>query len=328
VKSASAPHTQSVILAAGLLLAGCGVPVLPGGGPCEPAAVPVALPPEVRESSGLAPVSGHPGMVWTHNDSGWPAELFAVTLEGRLVVRVQVTGAENVDWEELARVPCGEAGDEACLLIADTGDNLERRVDPALYRVPEPVLPESAPPPDDAEGGRVEVYRLATAPAERFPLRFPDGPRDVEAMVPLADGRVLLITKGRSDPVEVYRTPQALGSPGEPIELERIQRLTERPASWPARVTGAAITPAGEAVGVRTYESLRFYRIEEGGADGAIRLAPVEGGWVNLRPLREPQGEAVLFLPGNRAVLSSEAGPGRPQGQLSMLECRVPGVSW
>ena len=321
---------RSFVLALGSALAlvpaaaGCATPSLQVGSVCEIVGEPVALPAEARESSGVAPGVTEPGeepgsrLLWTHNDSGWPAELFGVDPAGELVAQEPVTGAENVDWEDLAVGPCPapnpwrvEGG--RCLLIADTGDNRERRDEVVLYRVPEPG-------PGDA----------ATAPADAFPLILPHGPRDVEALLLLPDDRVLLVTKGRSDPLEVYRSPapltdaRAAAADGR-IRMERVQRLSEGPVWLPSMVTGGAATPDGTLGVVRTYQSLAFYRID---MDGPEPLIPVEGGLVNLRPAREIQGEAVAFLPGNRLVLTSEAGPFGRRGQMTFLQCRLPGWSW
>jgi hypothetical protein len=257
----------------------------------------------IDESSGVVESPSRPGVFWTHNDSGGQARVFAVDEEGRLLGTVRVTGARNRDWEDLAVGPCGEGH---CLYIADVGDNLEERTDPAIYRVPEPS------PGDEA-----------TVEAARFPVRFPHGPRDVEAIYLLPGERLFLVTKGRNHRVEVYRVPAPLDRPGEPLELERIQRLTWISPALPRHVTGGASTPGGDLVALRTYETLTLYRPD---ADG--RLEEVSGSRVNLRHLREPQGEAVAFLPGNRIVLTGEAGPFGDRGTIGFLLCRRMGVEW
>ncbi len=80
---------------------------------------------DLRESSGVAVSHRDPGVLWSINDSGNPATLFATDTLGRPLAAIAVTGAENVDWEAIAAGPCGTAG--TCLYIADTGDNRERR---------------------------------------------------------------------------------------------------------------------------------------------------------------------------------------------------------
>jgi len=271
--------------------------------PCEAEGPLRTLPEAIHESSGVVASPTHPGVFWTHNDSQGEPELFAVDSEGRLLGTVEVTGARNRDWEDLAVGPCGETH---CLYIGDVGDNREVRRDPAVYRVPEP-----------APGDR------ATPAADRFPIRFPDGPRDVEAIYLLPGERLFLVTKGRNHPVEVYRVPAPLDRPGEPLDVEIIQTLTRFSPALPRHVSGGASTPDGSLVALRTYETLTLYR-----PDAEGRLEEVPGSLVNLRHLREPQGEAVAFLPGNRLVLTSEAGPWGSLGAIGFLSCPGIGVDW
>ncbi|TVP56346.1 MAG: hypothetical protein EA351_08140 [Gemmatimonadales bacterium] len=295
------------------------------------------LPPELAESSGIvqgdpsrsAPLdpAAHvppdpsddrtPPFFWSHNDSGHPPDLFAIDGQGELLGITRVTGAQNVDWEELSAGPCpsgrtGRAGDPGdpgqpghtarCLYIADVGDNLEQRTDPAIYRIPEPRPGDSV-----------------SAPAERFALELPDGPRDIEAVYLLPGERLFLITKGRNHPVEIYRVPP-LTSPDRPLRVTRIQTLTPGPPSLPRLVTGASASEDGRWVAIRTYETLEFFTPSEEGT-----LAPTPQGRLNLRPLREPQGEAIAILDGGHVVLTSEAGPGLELGMMQFLHC--PGLS-
>jgi hypothetical protein len=284
-------------------LVGCNPALVGVSSPCEAEGPLRPLPWVIPESSGVVESPARPGVFWTHNDSDGRARIFAVDGEGSLRGTVRVTGARNRDWEDLAAGPCGGGH---CLYIADVGDNLERRTDPAIYRVPEPS------PGDDA-----------TLPADRFPVRFPHGPRDVEAIYLLPGERLFLVTKGRNHRVEVYRVPAPLDRPREPLELERIQRLTRISPALPRHVTGGASTPQGDLVALRTYETLTLYRPDDDG-----RLEEVSGSRVNLRHLREPQGEAVAFLPGNRIVLTSETGPLGSRGTIGFLNCRGMEVAW
>lgn len=259
----------------------------------------MALPEGLEESSGLAP-AGRPGspVFWTHNDSGSEAILVAVDLAGRIVdsVRIEPAGDRPRDLEALERVACPEG---RCLYLADVGDNEERREEAVIYRFPEP-----------------ETHEERIVPTA-LPIRFPHGPTDVEAMFVLPGEKIHLVSKGRSRPVTVYRYPPPL-RPGERVTLEVVQPLTFEPPSLPRYVTGAAASPDGSRVAIRTYESLRLYRVK------AERLAPVAGGEVILRSLRESQGEAVTFLSDERLLLSSEAGPLGRRGGLTVLRCEVP----
>ncbi len=68
---------------------------------------------------------------------------------------------------------------------------------------------------------------------------------------------------------------------------------------------------------------LRFGFISlRGTSEVALSRKALEDGRVNLRTLREPQGEAVAFLPDGRLILSSESGlTSRPS--IVLLTCEL-----
>ena len=276
-----------------------------GGGPgCRPSGAAVPLPPELAESSGIAVSLSHPGVLWTHTDAG--SILFAVDAEGRVLARYRVRPRLR-DWEDLALAPCPGAGG-SCLYLSDMGDNYEERTSLKILRLPEPD-PTSA----DTLGPRGTSNDALQA--EVFPVRLPDGPRDVEALLVLPGERILSVTKGRNDAVTVYRYPSPLRP--DTVTLEEVQRLSSGPRIFPRQVTGGTVSPDKGLAVLRTYEPLRFYRVQ------ADTLVPLDDGLVNLRPLHEAQGEGVgLGLDGNM-VLSSESGPMRGAGSLAKLRCRL-----
>ncbi len=286
------PRVGLPALLAALALSACG-PVATAGPGCATVRSPMALPDALGEASGVAVSLRHPGVFWMHNDADSP--LFAVDAEGRELARFRLPVPLR-DWEDVAVASCSDGG--SCLWAADVGDNYEERDDAKLVRFPEP----------DPDAG------VDTLPAaEVFPVAYPDGPRDVEALVVLPGERVLLITKGRDDPVTVYRYPPPL-RPGERVTLEEVQRLSERSRILPRQLTGGASDPSG-LVALRTYEALRFYRM-----DGDT-LASLDDGTVNLRTLSERQGEGVGLGLDGQVVLTSEAGPGGGRGSMALLRC-------
>lgn len=279
-----------------LAASACG-PVAAGGGPgCSETRVGVALSEELHEVSGVAASLRHDGVYWTHDDA--ESVLFAVDGEGAILARFPVVPSMR-DWEDLALADCPGGG--ACLYLADLGDNYEERSHGRILRVREPD-------PVAADTLRPEV----------FPVRLPDGARDVEALLVLPGERILAVSKGRNHPVSVYRYPGALRP--DTVTLEEVQRLTEGPRILPRQVTGGAVSPSGTLVALRTYQSLQFYRV------ASDTLVPVEGGLVNLHPLREAQGEGVSIGAGGEVVLSSEGGPANAPGSLSFLTCRIEGL--
>lgn len=251
---------------------------------------------DLPESSGAAWSRDDDAVFWTVND-GSEGILFAHDTTGAAVTRVETTGPRLRDVEDLATGPCGET---TCLFLADTGDNLERRETVALHRVEEPALDRSEP-----------VART------RFPFRYPDGPRDVEATFVTATGAVYLISKGRSAPPTVYRHPGPW-IPDSVVTVELVQTLGTGAPSPRNQVTGATWVPGTDLVLVRTYASLIAYRLEGG------RLTALPDGELSLGPLQEPQGEAVAAGGLDRVLLTSEGGPFRRESAMHLLGCELP----
>lgn len=248
------------------------------------------------ETSGIAASRGRPGTFWTHNDSGGDPVVFGIAADGRPVGQIRVRGAENEDWEDIAVGPCPSG---SCLYIADTGDNAGRRDDVAILRFP--------------ENARVS----GEARPERFPVRYPDGPRDAEAIFVLPDGGVFLVSKGRHDSQELFRYPLPL-RPDERVTLEPLALLGQGKQETLLQITGASASPSGEWVAVRRYKSLAIYRTARLLAgDSTPHLQ------MDLTPVGEAQGEGVALLDDGTVVLTSEGGFRNAPGTISVLRCEL-----
>src|SRR5687768_11047730 len=57
--------------------------------------------PAIKESSGIVASRKHPGILWTHNDKGNAAMLYAINKNGELVAEFPVASV-NDDWEDIA----------------------------------------------------------------------------------------------------------------------------------------------------------------------------------------------------------------------------------
>jgi 8-oxo-dGTP pyrophosphatase MutT (NUDIX family) len=265
-----------------------------GDSVCRVQAAGVALSGDVSEASGIAAGRGSPNVLWTHNDSGDPV-LYAFAADGNALGRVRVTGASVEDWEDVAAAPCSGGN---CLYLADIGDNAASRASATVYRVPEPS-------PTDSE----------TRPAEAFHATYPDGSQDAEAMFVLPDGGIYIVTKGETGPIAVYRFPQPLRA-GATARLERVAELSAETAKRKDRITGAAASPDGQWVALRTLESVDLYRTADllaGRVQNPVR--------VDLTSLNEAQGEGVGWGPDGALYLSSEGGKKNTPGTLARLTC-------
>lgn len=251
-----------------------------------------ALLKEIPEASGLALSRRTPGTLWTHNDSGAPV-VFALDAAGAVRGRVRVSNAAVDDWEDITAGPCpstarGASPTGHCLYVADIGDNNRARRTITIYRLPEPQ-------PGDA----------ASAPAEAFTVRYPDGAHDAEALFVTADAGVFVITKAPR--AALYRYPGALRA-GGPVTLERVAELPL------ARVTDADLSADGRWVAVRTNDAVTFYPAAD------LVRGKAAGVTMPLAALEEPQGEGVALAADGTLYLVSEGGGG---GRFSTMRCAL-----
>jgi hypothetical protein len=266
----------------------------------QPRAVGTIRPPVV-ELSGLVASRSQP-VLFAHNDSGDAARFFALSpSDGALLQEFTVTGATNVDWEDLALGPCASG---ACVYLGDIGDNRKVRTNYAVYRVPEPVV---------QAGGAT-----ASVPAERIPYEYPNAEKhNAEALIAEpTTGRLYVITKeDLGQPSLVFRFPATLIA-NTPVVLERVTALAV-PTSTDPQLTGADVSPCGDAVLVRLYNRLLLFTVPEGGSFEDAFSAP----FTQVPVAQEPQGEAVAFSADGRSFFTaSEALGGDPP--LNQSTCR------
>ena len=274
-----------VLVLGAALLAGWILRPADSAGPCVVVSGPAMLP-EIPESSGLAVSRRKPGLLWSHNDSGSAAVLFALDGAGTVHGRVRVP-VRTRDWEDISSARC--ASDE-CLFIGDIGDNGVRRRQIQIYRVPEPA-------PGDAE----------TAPPQVFNASYADGPHNAEAMFVIGSD-LFIITRDRV--AGLYRASLTASGSRE-LSLQRIGELGL------AAVTDAEASGDEKSVVVRTSHEAVFYRTADlirGGTVPYLRV-PLDG-------LRESQGEGVA-VDGNMLYLSSEGRPWNRPGRILSLRCNL-----
>jgi hypothetical protein len=221
--------------------------------------------PRIAESSGLAISRTHDDLAYTINDSGNAAIVFAVRIStGQVVGTTRIAGATWLDTEAMALRG-------STLWVADTGDNLMRRGDAALYSMPEP-----------GRGNHV------VTPA-RYPVSYDHGPEDVEAvLVHPRTGRILLLAKGVPGGT-VYRLPKTLRRNAPNVATD-----TGRPT--PVLTTDATYTNDGREVLVRNY---------------IVTQVRAADSWKLIRTDTlpdQPQGETIAMEPSGRSYLIGSEG--------------------
>jgi hypothetical protein len=282
-----------------------------GVAPMQVHVVPLHSPPDLLENSAAAMSARQPGVLFTINDSGNDALLFALDTLGADRGVWRVSGATNVDWESAAIGPCG-AGVHArdCVYIGDIGDNNAHHPKRTIYRVDEP----------EASGKRGDVR------AEALTYRYVDGPHDVEAMYVAANGDVVLITKRplmdasrRLRPALVFRLPRTAWTVGKVAVAQLVDSLPIVPGSAPFRlITDASLAPDGKHLAVRTYMQVFIFAVDS--SDGRVNHA-VAPSVCNVTSLAEPQGEGITWANARGRLVFTSEGAGQP---LRIASCPVP----
>lgn len=207
----------------------------------EPVAVGALDIAKTPEASGIA-VSRTYSRLYHLNDGNEPA-FYVTNMNGGAMRKVNVTGFQPIDMEDMALGRCGERD---CLYLADTGDNAAWRDSVRIA-----ILEE------------VERFEDWVVPLRVLNARYPDGPHDAEAIAIHPSGDLFVVTKmrvGREGPARLFRLSAAqLEAGGE----QTFDALGEIPVPaltgiGPGRrrtVTAMDIAPGGDRFILLTYDS-------------------------------------------------------------------------
>ncbi len=210
---------------------------------------------EINEASGIAASKCQPGVLWTHNDSGDDAFIFAIDEKGAALGTWRVAGAENKDWEDIAAFK--DAQGKCFLYIGEIGNNELERSEMKVYRVAEPSVSESN-----------RNTRRANAPltgrAETISFSYADARHNAETlMVNPRSGDIYILTKSRTETSGVYKIPAGQTDGKALTKLAEISV----PAIPDGLLTGGDISPDGKRVVVCDYFSAYELTLPEGIAD-------------------------------------------------------------
>lgn len=195
---------------------------------------------EIIEASGIAASQKNNNVLWTHNDSGDIARIFAFDLQGRHLGIYQLNGIENRDWEDIAIGP-GPIEGESYLYIGDIGDNSAGRDLKFIYRVKEPTVDTQQSPVDTLIGG-VEIITF----------RYPDGNRDAETLMIDPLTKDIYVISKRENNVRIYRAAY----PQTTVQTTTLEFVTTLNITL---VVGGDISPSGLEILIKTYTSIYYW---------------------------------------------------------------------
>ncbi|MGK0186753.1 MAG: hypothetical protein ACI9R3_002536 [Verrucomicrobiales bacterium] len=255
--------------------------------------------PPLKEASGFAASRVRPGVLWTHNDGGAGANVFAIeSATGAILQTVRVPQVDNLDWEDAMTIVTGEG--QQFVAIADIGDNEKRRRDCVIH-----LFQETA-------------STLTLHHSIRF--HYPDGKRyDSEAAAfDARSGSILVLTKSKAETL-LFAIPLQKKGATKPVEAVFLTTLA-KPDHYPdsgaminlkrgifgVSTTAADISPDGSILAILTYtECLLYHRAAGESWTVAVRRQP------QFLPLPGVyQAEALCFsADGTQLFLTSEKTP-------------------
>lgn len=246
----------------------------------SPQTYPIA-PGNVNEASGLADSRNMNGYLWTHQDSGYPSELFLVSKDGKNIRKYAVPGTDFLDWEDIASGP-GPQKDINYLYIGDIGANAHpNRPTCTINRVREISNPD-------------ETFQPGSV--EKIVYRYPDGPKDAETLLLDPVSLDLYVVSKEASRVNLYRLPYP-----QPVGSEMTAELTGAipgikisalPSSLITSPTSGDISFDGKEIIIKTYTTVYYWKREDGQTIGEVLTQPPHK---TLPYFLEPEGTSICF---------------------------------
>ena len=249
---------------------------------------------DVVESSGLAVSLCQNDVLWTHNDAGDDAFLFAMNTAGKNLGTYRVANAQNDDWEDLATF---KGPDGNCYLyIGDIGNNKLERAELRIYRVKEPIVSAAG-----ASSNRKNA--LPTDPADVSVFKYQDTPHNAETLLvqPLT-GEVYVLTKRLDGPSLVFKFMPNFGSVA-PITAQKVGEVSV-PAVPNGLLTSGAISADAKRVVLCDYSA--GYELSSPNAtsfDEIWKAKPVPIDLGNRK-----HGEAISFASDGKSIIGTNEG--------------------
>jgi len=241
----------------------------------------------LTESSGIIYMDG---LLWSFNDSGGEASLYGVDpRSGKVIRRVQVTDAVNVDWEDIAM-------NNQHLFVADVGNNRATRDTVIIYRISKGSM----------LSGKEEIIHdgIISLSFNETILRDSTGysSHDCEAILAHGDSIYLFSKDWVHQTTSVYVVPS---HPGH-YQMKRRQHYNTG-----LLVTGVDLHPESRQVALVGYRHFMpvviYYRY---GVDPGLILC---GGKGKVYPLRSGrQAEGICFDPQGDIYISTEQNMHKP----------------
>ncbi len=242
------------------------------------------LPDELKENSGIILWDS---LFWTINDSGGENKVYAFDFSGKIKMEIEVEGATNKDWEEIAQ-------DEHHIFIGDMGNNFSARKDLKIYSIKKKDISKEEKQKVDAK-----EIEFSFSNQKDFSLQRHSGAFDCEAMVVFNDLLYLFTKDWKNQMTTVYSLPLKKGKYSiEPIDSLNVTAL----------ITGADISPDRTKQTLSGYKDFKpilwyFTGISDENIFGTSR------NFVEMDSIFGAQTEGICFWGNDSLFISCEGNP-------------------
>jgi len=233
----------------------------------------------LKEASGIDLGIVNKQTLWSHNDSGNQAEIYALGTDGKLLATLTINNTKNRDWEDIAIAKDPHTG-KSYIYIADIGDNNAKYNSVYIYRVREPLI---------ANNDKI----IQSSQVDTIEIQYEDGPRDAEAIfLEPKTGDIYLISK-REEQVGLCR----IAYPFNFQNISTAERICSLPLSW---VTAADLSDNGKLLIIKTYTSIYRYKTKRDDKS----IITLSQNFKSLPYITEPQGEAICWDAKNKGYFT------------------------
>jgi hypothetical protein len=227
---------------------------------------------DLLEISGVAASRINPGILYIHNDSGNPNQVYMVDATGANKGTLNIP-EPNRDWEDIAVGPGPVAG-KNYIYLGDIGDNNSIYPSVFIYRFEEPDLT-----------GQTLPVTVSIAKVDTIQLKYPDGPRNAETLMVDPLTKDIYIASKTSNLSNIYVAHYPQSTTTATVMTPVVQLYFNK-------ATGGDISPDGTEILLRSNELIWYWKLPAGTSiSQGLMMAPEVAPYAD----NEPQGEGIGF---------------------------------
>lgn len=242
------------------------------------------LPKKLKEVSGMA-LSKDKKVIWAIEDQGNKNVVYGIDLQGKQMADVQVSNADNHDWEDIT------ADTEGNIYIGDFGNNDNNRQDLSILKLD---LKDAS----QTNTAVTQTTKFHYEGQTEFPPKKSNWLYDCEAFVEM-DGNFYLFTKNRSKGFDgtflVFQVPNKEGD----FEAKLIGKLKLQGGYSDAAITSAAINSTKDKIVLLNHKNIQVL----------IGFTATDFNQTKIQTIslnHNSQKEAVVFLNDQTLLIADE----------------------